>query len=230
MAQYAIVTDLERCVGCMACMTACKMANNVPIGNYWNKVMRIGPTPKYEGAISPDVEMYYLPVGCQHCEDPACVEVCPTQASHKLEDGTVQIDKSKCIGCQFCAMACPYGVRYLNEEERVVEKCTLCEQRVAQGELPQCVINCGGHARWFGDLEQGIENFESYDLSTNWNPGTDAKNTGTWIGASYDEMCKSRVKLKDWCEDFTSEQVYELPNVGNNPAFRYILRQSTWQG
>ena len=78
--------------------------------------------------------MYYLPVQCQHCENPECVKVCPTGASHKLEDGTVQIDKSKCIGCQFCAMACPYGVRYLNEEERVVEKCTLCEQITAQGE------------------------------------------------------------------------------------------------
>ena len=106
------------------------------------------------------MEMYFLTVQCQHCADPECVKVCPTGASHKLEDGTVQIDKSKCIGCQFCAMSCPYGVRYLNEEERVVEKCTLCEQKIAQGELPQCVTQCGGRARYFGDLEQGIAGFE----------------------------------------------------------------------
>ena len=83
--------------------------------------------------------MYFLTVQCQHCADPECVKVCPTEASHIAADGTVQIDKSKCIGCQFCAMSCPYGVRYLNDEERVVEKCTLCEQKTAQGELPQCV-------------------------------------------------------------------------------------------
>ena len=142
MTRYAIVTDLDRCVGCLACSVACKMVNGVPVGSFWNKVLRIGPNPKAEGATFPNVDLYFLPVGCQHCEKPECVAVCPTGASHKLEDGTVQIDKSKCIGCQFCAMACPYGVRYLNEEERVVEKCTLCEQRIAQGELPQCVSNC----------------------------------------------------------------------------------------
>ena len=230
MTQYAIATDLERCVGCMSCMTACKMANDVPMGNFWMKVMRIGPTPKYEGAVSPDVEMYYLPISCQHCEDPQCVNVCPTQASYKAEDGTVQIDKNKCIGCQFCVMSCPYNVRYLNPAEGVVEKCTLCEQRVAQGELPQCVINCGGHARWFGDLDKGIENFESYNLSTHWDPGTGEKDPGHWTGVSYDDMTKDRVKLKDWVEDFDDSMVHKLPNVGNNPSFVYILRQSKWQG
>ena len=159
MTQYAIVTDLNRCVGCLACMVACKAVNNVPIGSYWNKVLRIGPVKKDGYAKTNDVEMYYLPVQCQHCENPACVSVCPTEASHKLADGTVQVDKEKCIGCQFCAMACPYGVRYLNEEERVVEKCTLCEQQIAQGELPQCVTNCVGMAKWFGDLEQGVGSF-----------------------------------------------------------------------
>ena len=146
MTRYAIVTDLDRCVGCLACSVACKMVNGVPVGSFWNKVLRIGPNPKAEGATFPNVDLYFLPVGCQHCENPECVAVCPTGASHKLADGTVQIDKSKCIGCQFCAMACPYNVRYLNEEERVVEKCTLCEQRTAQGELPQCVIRLRGLA------------------------------------------------------------------------------------
>ena len=127
MAHYAIATDLNRCVACMACNAACKMVNNVPIGSFWNKVLRIGPSEGLEGGDKPGRDFYYLPVQCQHCKDPECVKVCPTEASHVLPDGTVQIDKAKCIGCQFCAMACPYGVRYLNEEERVVEKCTLCE-------------------------------------------------------------------------------------------------------
>ena len=120
MTQYAIVTDLNRCVGCLACAVACKAVNDVPIGSFWNKVLRIGPNASIQGAQDADSYLYFLPVQCQHCADPECVKVCPTGASHKLEDGTVQVDKSKCIGCQFCAMACPYNVRYLNEQERVV--------------------------------------------------------------------------------------------------------------
>lgn len=157
MTQYAIVTDLNRCVGCLSCSVACKMVNDLAPGDFWLKVLRIGPNPISEGDDYPNVEMYYLPVGCQHCVNPQCVEVCPTAASQKREDGTVQIDKSRCIGCQFCVMACPYGVRHLNETELVVEKCTLCEQIVANGGLPECVSQCCGRARFFGDLEQGLE-------------------------------------------------------------------------
>lgn len=202
MANKAIVTDLNRCVGCLACMVACKAVNNVPIGSYWNKVLRIGPSLKAGATSAHDVEMYYLPVQCQHCENPECVKVCPTGASHKLEDGTVQIDKSKCIGCQFCAMACPYGVRYLNEEEGVVEKCTLCQQRTAQGELPQCVSQCCGMARWYGDAEAGIESFEG----------------------------PRGEKLGDFVNDFTEDQVYQLTDVGNGPSMFYIMRNIKWQG
>ncbi len=214
-----IVTDLNRCVGCLSCSVACKSANGVPVGSFWNKVLRIGPNPKAEGGQCPDVEMYFLPVGCQHCENPECVHVCPTEASHIAEDGTVQIDKSKCIGCQFCAMACPYGVRYLNEEERVVEKCTLCEQKIAQGELPQCVEQCCARARFFGDIEQGIENLEA--------PG-DPSTFGD--DKSYETMKQTRVKLGDYVNAFTEDQVYHLPDVGNKPAFAYILRDRTWRG
>ena len=151
----------------------------------------------------PSHDFYFLPVQCQHCENPECVKVCPTGASHKLADGTVQIDKGKCIGCQFCAMSCPYGVRYLNEEERVVEKCTLCEQQIAQGELPQCVTNCVGMAKWFGDLDEGIESFRGP--------------RGETVGS--------------FCEPFDAERdVHTLTDVGNKPSFLYILRDHTWQG
>ena len=214
-----IVTDLNRCVGCLACVVACKAVNDVPVGNYWNKVLRIGPNLKAGATQCPDVEMYFLPIGCQHCDNPACVSVCPTEASHVIADGTVQIDKEKCIGCQFCAMACPYGVRYLNEEERVVEKCTLCEQKTAQGGLPQCVAQCGGRARWFGDIEQGLENLEA---SADW-IHLDGKH-------DYEEVQASRVKLGEYLRDFTEADVHHLPNVGNNPAFAYILRGKTWRG
>ena len=206
MTQYAILTDLNKCVGCLACSVSCKVINNVPIGSYWNKVLRVGPNPRTEGGQWPDVYTYFLAVQCQHCEDPECVKVCPTEASHKTADGTVQVDKEKCIGCQFCAMACPYGVRYLNEEERVVEKCTLCEQKIAQGELPQCVSQCGGMARFFGDVEKGLDSFEGAELGT------------------------SRMKLNEFVEPYEQSDVHQLPDVGNKPSFLYILRKHEWQG
>jgi Fe-S-cluster-containing dehydrogenase component len=217
--QNAIVTDLNRCVGCLVCSVSCKAANGVPVGSFWNKVLRIGPNPKSEGAQCPDVEMYFLPLGCQHCAEPQCVEVCPTQASQKMEDGTVQIDKSKCIGCQFCVMACPYNVRYLNEEEKVVEKCTLCEQKISQGLLPQCVEQCGARARFFGDIESGIENLEA--------PAEPAAFVGD---NSYETMVKTRVKLGDFAKPFTDGELHHLPDVGNKPSFAYILRDRKWQG
>lgn len=206
MTRFSIVTDLNRCVGCLTCAVACKAINNVPIGSFWNKVLRIGPSASIQGAQDGESYLYFLPVQCQHCIDPECVKVCPTGASHKLADGTVQIDKSKCIGCQFCAMSCPYNVRYLNEAEGVVEKCTLCEQRIAQGELPQCVSQCGGMARFFGDLDQGMETFE---------------------GAQYG---KERITLGEFCDPYADTDVHTLPNVENNPSLRYILRNHEWKG
>lgn len=219
MTQYAILTDLDECVGCLACCTACKTANNVPIGNFWNKVLRIGPYPRWEGAQNPDVSLYFLPIGCQHCEEPECVKVCPTQASHKLENGTVQIDKSKCIGCQFCVMACPYNVRYLNDEERVVEKCTLCAQKTAQGELPQCVAQCGARARFFGDLDKGIESFEA--------PGEFYTLDGK---ADYDSIAVNRITFGERAKKYDASNVHHLPDTGNDPSFVYVLRNHEWKG
>ena len=219
MTQYAIITDLNRCVGCLACTVACKAVNNVPVGAFWIKTLRVGPNPIEGGSGDwPDVEMYYLPIQCQHCADPECVKVCPTGASHKAADGTVQIDKSKCIGCQFCAMSCPYNVRYLNEEERVVEKCTRCEQKIAQGELPQCVAQCGSRARFFGDLEQGVDGFE-------------APAPPQALSCDYAEMQQTRVTLKEYVEPYTEDEIHRLPDVGNGPELMYLLRSDRkWRG
>ena len=204
MSQYAIVTDLNRCVGCMACMVACKAVNNVQIGNFWNKVLRVGPTKKADYVHTNDVEMYYLPVSCQHCQNPECVAVCPTGASVKLDDGTVQVHADQCIGCQLCIQACPYEVRYLNEETNVVEKCTLCHDEIESGEfeLPRCVSQCCGMARWYGDLDEGIESFKGPRGAT----------------------------LGEYLQDFDESQVYSLPDSGNGPTSLYILRKQQWQG
>lgn len=145
----ALVIDLNRCSGCDSCIVACKYENGLDLGVCWNRVGVVGPTGEY-----PNVEQYYLPVQCQQCENPQCVKVCPTGASYRSsETGVVLIDKSKCIGCRYCMMACPYGVRVYREDEHVVEKCTLCSHRTANGENPACVANCCAGARFYGDLD-----------------------------------------------------------------------------
>ena len=211
--QKAIITDLNRCVGCLACSVACKALNEVPIGEFWNRVVRVGPNPEYEGADYPDVYMYFLPVTCQHCANPECVTVCPTGASTKEEDGTIQVDHELCIGCGACLDACPYGVRYLNADTNVAEKCTMCQQAILEDDtmVPQCVSQCGGNARWFGDIEEGYDSFVgAYE--------TDGDKTG------------ERRRMMDFIEEFAEDQVYRLPDMGNGPQCAYILRGHTWYG
>ena len=205
MTQMAIVTDIDRCSGCLACTVACKVVNPVPIGEYWCRPLRVGPFPTEGGSGNyPDVDMYFLNVSCQHCANPMCCEVCPTGASYKAEDGTVQINAEACIGCQQCMSACPYEVRYLNEETGVVQKCTMCKDGIDAGEfdLPRCVSQCCGMARWYGDLDEGIESFKGPRGAT----------------------------LGEYLQPFTEDQVYSLPDAGNGPSYLYILRKAAWQG
>ena len=144
MARNCLVIDCDRCIGCRSCEVACKNENDIALGEYWNKVLEVGPLGTF-----PDVEQYYLPMQCQQCTDAPCVHVCPTGASYRNEDNVVLIDKAKCIGCKYCMMACPYGVRAWNTAEQCAEKCTLCMHR----DTPKCVANCPGAARLFGDLD-----------------------------------------------------------------------------
>ena len=109
MTRLAIAINLDRCTGCNTCAMACKMQNNVPMGMAWNRVLNeecefeVGVQGTY-----PHVSRAHLPVACQHCENPACLRVCPTGATYKDDKGRVEIDYDKCIGCRMCMAACPY--------------------------------------------------------------------------------------------------------------------------
>ena len=101
----------------------------------------------------------HFPKSCLHCEDAACVTVCPTGASYKrAEDGIVLVNESLCIGCKLCSWACPYGAREFDADEGVMKKCTLCIDRIYNENLvpeerqPACVMVCPTKARFFGDL------------------------------------------------------------------------------
>jgi len=108
MARYAMVIDLDRCVGCRACMEACKVENNTPEAAFWMYVFRL------EEGEFPNTKLSFLPRPCMHCDNPPCVKVCPVGARYKRVDGLVATDWDRCIGCRFCEVSCPYGVNYFN--------------------------------------------------------------------------------------------------------------------
>lgn len=108
MSRYAMVIDLERCMGCRACMEACKVENNTSQATFWMYVFR------FEEGHYPNTRVWFLPRPCQHCDNAPCVKVCPVGARYKREDGLVATDWQRCIGCRYCEVACPYGVNYFN--------------------------------------------------------------------------------------------------------------------
>lgn len=178
MTRYGMVIDTKKCIGCHVCAMACKTENNLPNDVWWNRIFTDnGGEMGFDmvgGSYPDNLQFGYIPVACQHCENPACVKVCPVGATYKdPETGVVRQDYDKCIGCRMCVAACPYtGVRSFNWEEpayyadfalgdadaakhekHTVEKCIFCTQRVARGEQPACVADCIGRARHFGDLD-----------------------------------------------------------------------------
>ncbi len=191
--RWAMAVDVEKCTECMEeliaktgnpevkppCVVACDRENNVPefedkrIDPQWIRIVKM-KLKDVEGA-----REFYLPLLCNHCENPPCVQVCLTQASFKRPDGIVEIDMHRCIGCRYCMVACPYGARSFNWEDPrehlkevnprvqmrtkgVVEKCTFCVHRIdeaiARGEepVPACVEACrlyGKGALVFGNVK-----------------------------------------------------------------------------
>ena len=147
MTRWAMVADLRRCVGCQTCTAACKHANATPPGVQWRRVLDV------EVGAYPDVKRAFVPTGCMHCDEPPCMHVCPTTATRKRADGIVTIDYDLCMGCAYCAVACPYDARFKvdraefaygasmkNEEKTLHEerigvatKCTFCVERIDAG-------------------------------------------------------------------------------------------------
>ncbi len=185
MTKYAMVADLNRCVGCQTCTAACKQANATAPGVQWRKVLDV------EVGEFPEVSRAFVPVGCMHCDDPPCLDVCPSTATKKRADGIVTIDYDICIGCAYCAVACPYQARFRVDEENaafgegsmrhevtsehwdrkgVAQKCTFCLDRVEPGlangftpgidheATPVCVNSCIADALHFGDIDDPESN------------------------------------------------------------------------
>ncbi|MEW6200875.1 MAG: 4Fe-4S dicluster domain-containing protein [bacterium] len=149
----AILTDVTKCIGCEECVAACKKTNSLgddlPVcdapddglsATRWTSVIR---KPK----------KHYVRKQCRHCLNPACVSVCPVGALQKTSIGAVTYDSTKCIGCRYCMMACPYGVPRYDWGKSVpyVRKCILCYDRLIAGKQPACTEACPAEATIFGD-------------------------------------------------------------------------------
>jgi tetrathionate reductase subunit B len=144
--RYGMVIDLRKCFGCHACSVACKAQFDVPLGRWRSWVVTT------ERGEYPDVQRSFVPVLCNHCENPPCVSVCPTGATYKKDNGLVMQNEEDCIGCAYCVHACPYKVKFVDPVKKVAQKCDFCIERLEQGLLPSCVNTCNAQARIFGDI------------------------------------------------------------------------------
>lgn len=172
MAKRGMVFDLRRCIGCNACVVACKQENSLPDGVFFTKTL------SEEYGVYPAANRVYIPTLCNHCENAPCEKVCPSGATYTRDDGIVMVDGDKCIGCGTCAVACPYDQRTQFDADNLkngmfgdgnltdfekqgydrwtpgtVTKCDFCSQRVDAGLDPACVVTCPTDARIFGDLD-----------------------------------------------------------------------------
>jgi nitrate reductase beta subunit len=176
-AQYGMLIDINKCIGCHTCTMSCKQTWTSSPGQenmYWNSVATqpYGKYPRKNGSKNPadwdyrfsnlyqDIPkgrfpklwQFYLARPCNHCANPACLPACPTRSIYKTEDGIVLIDQDRCEGFQNCVKACPYDKIYYNPVAKKSQKCIFCFPLLEKGQEPQCVKTCVGKIRVFGNL------------------------------------------------------------------------------
>ncbi len=145
--KYGFVIDNRKCIGCHACTTACKSEHQVPVGvnRTWVKQVEKGEFP--------NTRRLFSVMRCNHCTDAPCVEICPVEALYFRDDGIVDFDKDRCIGCKSCMQACPYDALYIDPESHTAAKCNYCAHRIDVGLEPACVNVCPEEAIISGDME-----------------------------------------------------------------------------
>lgn len=175
--RWGFLVDTFKCIGCGFCVRACKIENEIPydasVTRTWveryvmtsdGTVIADSPKGGRDGFTSQKVQdriikpndirkAFFVPKLCNQCENPPCVQVCPVGATYQTGDGVVLVDREWCIGCGYCIMACPYGVRFFHPVYRVAEKCTFCYHRITKGMNTACVDACPTGARKIGDLK-----------------------------------------------------------------------------
>ena len=155
--QHGFFFDAGRCSGCHACTVACKNWHGLPPGPL--KYLRVY---EYETGSFPDVRLHFQWIPCYHCEDPACIDACPSKAMHKEDKyGAVLIDDGICDGCRICYDVCPYGAPVFESDEIGVSarKCDMCLDRLERNESPICVLACPTRALDFDPLDDLVARY-----------------------------------------------------------------------
>ena len=145
--QYGFVIDNRKCIGCHACTTACKSEHQVPVGVNRTWVKQV------EKGVFPNTRRLFSVMRCNHCTDAPCVEICPVEALYVRNDGIVDFDNDRCIGCKSCMQACPYDALYIDPASHTAAKCNYCAHRIDVGLEPACVNVCPEHAIISGDMD-----------------------------------------------------------------------------
>ena len=175
--RWIFLVDTYKCVGCGMCVRACKLENEIPydapVTRTWVEryvVLKDGtlladsPSGARDGFTNPNTmgrdvkpeeikKAFFVPKLCNQCDKPPCVQVCPVGATYKTWDGIAMVDRKWCIGCGYCIMGCPYGVRFFHPVYNVAEKCNFCYHRIHKGLKPACEYACPFGARRIGNLK-----------------------------------------------------------------------------
>ena len=164
----AFYFDTQICTGCKTCVIACQDKNDLGTAIRWRRVVEYSGGEwlvMSDGSFKQDVFAYYISVSCNHCEEPICVEVCPTTAMHQDDSGIVAVDQSKCMGCGYCEWACPYSAPQYQANTGQISKCDFCRSEIETGGTPACVAACPTRALLFDDLDR-LEQRSSRPLTT----------------------------------------------------------------
>ena len=155
--QPAFFLNIQTCTGCKTCVIACKDKQNLPQGVRWRRVVEFSGgewTRKKNGAFNQNVFAYYISVSCNHCQDPICVEVCPTKAMNQDDHGIVCVNPDLCVGCRYCEWACPYSAPQFDQTQGRMTKCDFCREELEHGQNPACVAGCPTRALQFGEYDE----------------------------------------------------------------------------
>jgi tetrathionate reductase subunit B len=166
---WAMLIDIDKCIGCGNCVRACAQENNVPEGFFrtWIERYYVEDWPAEKPEVDspnggkdgfpeknrPRGKAFFVPKLCNHCADSPCVQVCPVGATFVSPDGVVLVDEKYCLGCSYCVQACPYGCRYIHPVKKTADKCTLCYHRITKGLTTACCEACPTAARQLADLK-----------------------------------------------------------------------------
>lgn len=139
----------DLCIGCHSCEVACKVEHNLPAGVNRVQILAEGPT-----IINGELRLDFKRVACMRCPEPSCIEVCPTGAIKKRQNGVVLVNRSLCTGCQDCIEVCLYNAIKFHPQNGWAEICDLCADRLSEGLAPFCVQHCMSGALFFGTEEE----------------------------------------------------------------------------